>query len=81
MGPESAPPFHPGDRGRCVVRTAAAMRGIELRGRVGTVQWATYYAAGDPPGWEVTVVWERLRPHTLTHHSPEELVPAARRAR
>ena len=80
MGPESALPFHPGDRVRCVVSTAATRRGVELKGRVGTVQWATYHATGDPPGWEVTVVWEGLRRRTLTHHSPDELEPAPRRA-
>jgi hypothetical protein len=76
--PEPVQPFLPGDRVRCVVSTVVAMRGIELRGRVGTVQWATYYAEGDLPGWEVTVAWEGLRPGMLAHHSPEELALVGR---
>ena len=73
LKPQPTPPYVPGDRVRCVVSTAVAMRGLELRGRFGTVRWATYYAAGAPSGWEVTVAWDRLQSPALAHHSPEEL--------
>ena len=61
---------------RCVVSTAAAMRGIELRRCRGTVQSATYYAEDDPPGWDVTVAWDGVLPRLRAHHDPEELGPA-----
>jgi hypothetical protein len=37
-----APPHRPGERVRCVASTAEAMRGIELLGKVGTMDRATY---------------------------------------
>jgi hypothetical protein len=39
------PPYRPGDRVRCAVRTAEDMRGLELLGRVGTVDRAVLVIA------------------------------------
>jgi len=76
--PAPTPPYRPGDRVRCLVSTAAAMRGLELQGRRGTVRWATHYAAGELPGWDVAVVWDDLVPPLPAHHSPADLEPAGK---
>jgi hypothetical protein len=68
--PEPAPPYRPGDRVRCVVRTIEDMRGLELLGRAGAVERC---AEGDPPGWDSIVAWHGVLPRMLAHHDPEEL--------
>jgi hypothetical protein len=74
--PEPVPPYRPGDRVRCVVSTTEDMRGIELLGRIGTVDRATYYDETETPGWDIIVVWDGLLPRMLAHHDPVELAPA-----
>ena len=75
MHPNPALPFRAGDRVRCVASTAEELGGLELLGRTGTGDRATYYAEGDPPGWDIIVVWDGVLPRMLAHHDPEELEP------
>ena len=77
--PEPAPPFRPGDRVRCVVRTVEDLRGRELLGRVGTVDRCLPVGDVRDRGWDVTVVWDGLLPRMLAHHDPERLEMAGAR--
>jgi hypothetical protein len=77
--PERVPPCRAGDRVRCLVSTAQELRGIELFGRVGTVERCARFGPTRDGGravWVAWVRWDGLVPRMLVHHDPEELAPA-----
>ena len=79
MRPERPPPFPVGRRVRCVVTTAEELGGLELLGRVGTVETCAAFGSPGDRGRDVLVVWvvwDDLPPRMLVHHDPEELAPA-----
>jgi hypothetical protein len=79
--PEPPPPYHPGDRVRCLVRTATLPLWpgrVGLRRRKGTVVGAEWRepTIRRPGYWWVTVDWERGSAYGPWPLRAEELEPA-----